>query len=31
MVVMAVGIRPASSLAKEAGLAVNRGIVVDTA
>lgn len=29
MVVMAVGIRPASSLAKEAGLAVNRGIVVD--
>ncbi|NML75419.1 NAD(P)/FAD-dependent oxidoreductase [Rhizobium sp. S-51] len=29
MVVMAVGIRPASALAKEAGIAVNRGIVVD--
>jgi nitrite reductase (NADH) large subunit len=29
MVVMAVGIRPASQLAKDAGLAVNRGIVVD--
>lgn len=29
MVVMAVGIRPASALAKESGLAVNRGIVVD--
>ena len=29
MVIMAVGIRPASQLAKEAGLAVNRGIVVD--
>jgi nitrite reductase (NADH) large subunit len=29
MVVMAVGIRPSSSLAKAAGLAVNRGIVVD--
>ncbi|NVD40458.1 NAD(P)/FAD-dependent oxidoreductase [Ensifer sp. HO-A22] len=29
MVVMAVGIRPASNLAKEAGIAVNRGIVVD--
>ncbi|MDH6297678.1 assimilatory nitrite reductase (NAD(P)H) large subunit precursor [Agrobacterium fabrum] len=29
MVVMAVGIRPASGLAKEAGIAVNRGIVVD--
>ncbi|MCM2450667.1 nitrite reductase large subunit NirB [Agrobacterium vitis] len=29
MVVMAVGIRPASQVAKEAGLAVNRGIVVD--
>jgi nitrite reductase (NADH) large subunit len=29
MVVMAVGIRPSSSLAKDAGLAVNRGIVVD--
>ena len=29
MVIMAVGIRPASSLAKDAGIAVNRGIVVD--
>ena len=29
LVVMAVGIRPNSALAKEAGLAVNRGIVVD--
>jgi nitrite reductase (NADH) large subunit len=29
MVVMAVGIRPSSGLAKAAGLAVNRGIVVD--
>ncbi|MGX5668010.1 nitrite reductase large subunit NirB [Rhizobium daejeonense] len=29
MVVMAVGIRPASQLARDAGLAVNRGIVVD--
>ncbi|EKF60736.1 nitrite reductase large subunit [Agrobacterium albertimagni AOL15] len=29
MVIMAVGIRPASHLAKDAGLAVNRGIVVD--
>ena len=29
MVIMAVGIRPASQLAKDAGLAVNRGIVVD--
>ncbi|MGR6431868.1 nitrite reductase large subunit NirB [Rhizobium sp. PAMB 3174] len=29
MVVMAVGIRPASALAKDAGIAVNRGIVVD--
>ncbi len=29
LVVMAVGIRPNSSLAKEAGLEVNRGIVVD--
>ncbi|WIJ24928.1 nitrite reductase large subunit NirB [Devosia sp. RR2S18] len=29
MVVMAVGIRPATALAKTAGLAVNRGIVVD--
>ncbi|MCA0255851.1 MAG: nitrite reductase large subunit NirB [Proteobacteria bacterium] len=29
MVVMAVGIRPSSALAKEAGIAVNRGIVVD--
>jgi nitrite reductase (NADH) large subunit len=29
MVVMAVGIRPASQLAKDAGIAVNRGIVVD--
>ncbi|HXV30362.1 MAG TPA: nitrite reductase large subunit NirB, partial [Sinorhizobium sp.] len=29
LVVMAVGIRPSVSLAKEAGLAVNRGIVVD--
>ncbi len=29
LVVMAVGIRPNASLAKEAGLAVNRGIVVD--
>src|SRR5690606_27852910 len=29
MVVMAVGIRPNAALAKEAGLAVNRGIVVD--
>jgi len=29
LVVMAVGIRPNSGLAKEAGLAVNRGIVVD--
>jgi len=29
MVVMAVGIRPASQLAKDAGLAVNRGIVND--
>ncbi|MGV8939617.1 MAG: nitrite reductase large subunit NirB [Allorhizobium sp.] len=29
MVVMAVGIRPASALAAAAGLAVNRGIVVD--
>jgi nitrite reductase (NADH) large subunit len=29
MVVMAVGIRPSSALAKDAGLAVNRGIVVD--
>ena len=29
MVVMAVGIRPATALAKNAGLAVNRGIVVD--
>jgi len=29
LVVMAVGIRPNSALAKEAGIAVNRGIVVD--
>lgn len=29
LVVMAVGIRPAVALAREAGLAVNRGIVVD--
>ncbi|MFN4207694.1 MAG: nitrite reductase large subunit NirB, partial [Agrobacterium albertimagni] len=29
MVIMAVGIRPASQLAKDAGLAANRGIVVD--
>ncbi|MBX3529666.1 MAG: nitrite reductase large subunit NirB [Rhizobiaceae bacterium] len=29
LVVMAVGIRPSAALAKEAGLAVNRGIVVD--
>ncbi|MFD1106299.1 nitrite reductase large subunit NirB [Sphingobium olei] len=29
LVVMAVGIRPATALAKEAGLAVNRGILVD--
>jgi nitrite reductase (NADH) large subunit len=29
LVVMAVGIRPNATLAKEAGLAVNRGIVVD--
>jgi nitrite reductase (NADH) large subunit len=29
LVVMAVGIRPNAALAKEAGLAVNRGIVVD--
>lgn len=29
MVVMAVGIRPAAQLAKDAGIAVNRGIVVD--
>src|SRR4029453_864709 len=29
LVVMAVGIRPSSALAKEAGVAVNRGIVVD--
>jgi len=29
MVIMAVGIRPASQLAKDTGLAVNRGIVVD--
>jgi nitrite reductase (NADH) large subunit len=29
MVVMAVGIRPSSALAKAAGLAVNRGVVVD--
>ena len=29
MVIMAVGIRPASQLAKDAGIAVNRGIVVD--
>jgi nitrite reductase (NADH) large subunit len=29
IVVMAVGIRPNADLAKEAGLAVNRGIVVD--
>ncbi len=29
MVVMAVGIRPATALAREAGLAVNRGILVD--
>jgi len=31
LVVMAVGIRPNAALAKDAGLAVNRGIVVDTA
>ncbi len=30
LVVMAVGIRPNAALAKEAGLEVNRGIVVDT-
>ena len=30
LIVMAVGIRPNAALAKEAGLAVNRGIVVDT-
>ena len=29
LIVMAVGIRPSSALAKEAGIAVNRGIVVD--
>ncbi len=29
LVVMAVGIRPATALAREAGLAVNRGILVD--
>jgi nitrite reductase (NADH) large subunit len=29
LVVMAIGIRPSTSLAKEAGLEVNRGIVVD--
>jgi nitrite reductase (NADH) large subunit len=29
LVVMAVGIRPSATIAKEAGLAVNRGIVVD--
>ncbi|OJF96547.1 nitrite reductase large subunit NirB [Pararhizobium antarcticum] len=29
MVIMAVGIRPASALARDAGIAVNRGIVVD--
>ncbi len=31
LVVMAVGIRPSAQLAKEAGLTVNRGIVVDDA
>ena len=31
LVVMAVGIRPQAALAREAGLAVNRGIVVDDA
>lgn len=30
MLVVAVGVKPNTSLAKEAGLAVNRGIVVDT-
>ncbi len=29
LIVMAVGIRPSSALAKDAGIAVNRGIVVD--
>lgn len=31
LVVMAVGIRPSTTLAKEAGLAVNRGVLVDDA